>query len=103
MTIPEHTHHVLLEIVCVCLLCFMFASCAFMEERECGCLVSPDLKDELVRFVILVLFFMMSCGMKVPIGELDCQRMISCCYLKEVVGFWKTKDSFVVKTWGFNE
>ncbi len=53
----EHVNHALLEIKCVCLLCFMLASFAFMEKEECGCLVFPNLEDELVGNVVLVLVF----------------------------------------------
>ncbi len=35
----EHANHALLEIKCVCLLCFMLASFAFMERGKCGHLV----------------------------------------------------------------
>lgn len=31
-----------------------FASCAFMEEGECGCFVYPNLEDELASYAILV-------------------------------------------------
>jgi hypothetical protein len=34
------------------------------------------LEDEIAGCVVLVLFFMMSCEVKVPIGGLDCVRMI---------------------------
>jgi len=35
----------------------MLASFAFMEKEECGCLVFPNLEDELVGNVVLVLVF----------------------------------------------
>ncbi len=38
----------------VCLLCFMLVGFAFMEKEECGCLVSPNLEDELASSVVLV-------------------------------------------------
>ncbi len=47
----------LLEIECVCLLCFMLATFAFMEKEECECLVSPNLEDELASSVVLVFVF----------------------------------------------
>ncbi len=43
MIVHKNDDHVLLEIMCVCLLCFMFVGCALMEEGKCGCFVYPDL------------------------------------------------------------
>ncbi len=75
MTIHEHTDHVLFEIMCACLLCFMIAYFAFMERGECERLLW---KMNLLVVLFWFLFFMMSCGIKVPIGGLDCKRMMSC-------------------------
>jgi len=52
--VHKHVDHALFKIVCVCLLCFMFASCALMEERECGCFVSLDLEDGFASCVVLI-------------------------------------------------
>jgi hypothetical protein len=60
----------------------MVVGFAFMEKEECGCLVSLNLEDELARVLFWFLFFMISRGIKVLIGGLDCGRMRSCYYLE---------------------
>jgi hypothetical protein len=83
VTVHEHVDHALLEIVCLFVL-FYACSSPFMEKGECKCLVWRKLAS-----CVWFLFFMISCEIKVPIGGLDCTRMMSCCYLK-VIGFCKT-------------
>jgi hypothetical protein len=58
----------------------MLASFAFMEKGECGCLVW---RMNLLAVWFWFLFFMMSCGIKVPIGGLEYRRMVSCYFFKD--------------------
>ncbi len=80
MIVHEHANHALLEIVYVCLLCFMLEGFAFMERRECGCLIW---RMSLLTMWFWCLFFMMSSGIKVLIGGHDCRRMMNYCFLKD--------------------
>ncbi len=53
----------------LCVLCF--ASCAFMDEGECGRLVYPNLEDELASCAILVFILhdvLWECGFNWWIG-----------------------------------
>jgi hypothetical protein len=72
--------NVMLKIVYVCLLCFMFVGFTFMERGECGHLVW---RMSLLIVWFWYLFFMMSYGIKVPIGGRDNRRMMNCCFLKD--------------------
>jgi len=55
----------------------MFASCAFMEEGECGCSIPLDLDHERASLFMLFffLFFLKIHGSITPIGALDYGEM----------------------------
>jgi hypothetical protein len=52
----------------------MLVGFAFMEKGKCK---HPLWKMRLPAVLFWFLFFMMSCGIEVPIGGLNCERMMS--------------------------